>query len=100
MDLNSAERIQEYSAVAPEKYMTEVSSEISFRDILVVSLSLLQRKKISKQQMKQMAKTLVSSNDSDRRLDRWPSKGNVVFDRLVLQYQSSPKPVLRYVPSF
>lgn len=95
MDLNSAERIQEYSTIPSEKYMTEVCSDISFKDILAVSLSLLRRKKMSKQDLKQMSKTIVSGEQDKQKLKNWPSKGNVVFDRLVLQYQSSPKPVLR-----
>lgn len=94
MDLNSAERIQEYSDIQSERYQMDVHSDITFKDIFKVTISLVRGKKVSKQEMKDISRTVIDRH-SENELSNWPPRGNVVFDHLVLQYQSSPKPVLR-----
>jgi ATP-binding cassette, subfamily C (CFTR/MRP), member 1 len=75
MNLNSVERIQEYSAVPPEKYHPDLNQDPSSAPIIM---------------------TTVKPQDSGV-LEQWPMRGDIEFKRLYLKYASANEYVLRDV---
>ena len=97
MNMNSVERIQEYSNLKSEKYMktsnpVNVKSRVtfSFRRSTKLEYTSLPVSDI------EMADRSLDGDDDDVHLG-WPSKGEITFRNISLKYNSSPTPVLRNI---
>lgn len=96
MDLNSVERIEEYSSIEPEKYnitFPDTDALIPYRMLCKSFLNGCRSlQKVDCEHYLQGSKPIQEEVEG---LHSWPSVGELVLESITLQYKSSPQPVLR-----
>ena len=102
MDLNSIERIQEYSSLPCEKgvdvdktLVDDANDETSSSGIELGSLDTSHHPLIASPQPPSAHHTVNNNNFDNKNHHSWPSAGCVEFKNIFLQYQSTKTPVLR-----
>ncbi len=98
MDLNSVERIEEYSTIEPEKYeLFNRKSDLWISYFLLGQSCLNYCKPIQTVDCENFLRKSKFNVEKKQDLQVWPSAGTIVFDGVSLQYKSSMQPVLRLV---
>jgi ABC-type multidrug transport system fused ATPase/permease subunit len=96
MDLNSVERIEEYSTIEPEKYsisFPETDPMIPYRMLARSFFNFC--RPFQSEDCEHYLRDSRPSEAEVEGLNSWPSLGEIIFESVTLQYKSSPQPVLR-----
>lgn len=98
MDLNSVERIEEYSTIEPEKYGLFNRKSHPWISYLLLGRSCLNYcKPVRIVDCEEFLRKSKLDGEKKQDLHVWPNAGTIVFDGVSLQYKSSMQPVLRLV---
>jgi hypothetical protein len=96
MDLNSVERIQEYSSIDSEKF--QFSNPSDNKSIIPTLLLRLFRSGFFPIEANVCGSLLENSRLTEpttNGLEYWPSEGKLSFQDITLQYKTASKPVLK-----
>lgn len=97
MDMNSVDRIEEYSTLKSEKYLTDLTvtdkdtdkKDSTEQGVVETNASLYQSLDVESGGQLEMTSLMASKESS------WPTVGEVIFDQIYLTYKVNVAPVLR-----